>query len=234
MAVHSMKDVTVDLPAGLQLPVICERTDPRDAMVSNRYARLEELPAGARVGTSSLRRRCQLQAAYPALQIVDLRGNVNTRLQRLDQEDYEAIILAAAGLQRLGLHQRITELLPVNVSLPAVGQGAVGIECRRDDPQVEALLAPLHHPPSAARVAAERAMNAYLEGGCQVPIAGFAEVSDEVLFLRGLVGSLDGSTILRAQAHGGTDDPAAIGREVAATLLDQGARELLDAIYARH
>ncbi len=232
IAVHSMKDVTVDLPAGLQLPVICERADPRDAFVSNQFAGLADLPAGARVGTSSLRRSCQLKAAFPQLEILALRGNVNTRLGRLDQGDYDAIILAAAGLQRLGLQTRIRELLPVQVSLPAVGQGAVGIECRQDDAATETLVAPLHHHETAARVTAERAMNAHLEGGCQVPIAGFAELHGSALSLRGLVGSVDGTTILRAEANGSISDPAETGRRVADTLLAQGARELLAEIYA--
>jgi hydroxymethylbilane synthase len=232
IAVHSMKDVTVDLPAGLQLPVICERADPRDAFVSNQFAGLAELPAGARVGTSSLRRSCQLKAAFPALEILALRGNVNTRLGRLDQGDYDAIILAAAGLQRLGLQARIRELLPVQVSLPAVGQGAVGIECRQDDAATEKLVAPLHHHETAARVTAERAMNAHLEGGCQVPIAGYAELHGSALSLYGLVGSVDGTTILRAEANGSISDPAETGRRVANALLAQGARELLAEIYA--
>ena len=232
IAVHSMKDVTVDLPAGLQLPVICERADPRDAFVSNQFARLADLPAGARVGTSSLRRSCQLKAAFPTLEILALRGNVNTRLGRLDRGDYDAIILAAAGLQRLGLQARIRELLPVQVSLPAVGQGAVGIECRQDDAATATLVAPLHHHETAAKVTAERAMNAHLQGGCQVPIAGFAELHGAALTLRGLVGSVDGSTILRAEAYGSISDPAETGRRVADTLLAQGARELLAEIYA--
>ena len=212
--------------------MICERAEPRDALVANAYSRMAELPAGARVGTSSLRRGCQLKAAFPDLDIQPLRGNVNTRLRRLDQGDYQAIILAAAGLQRLGLHDRISELLPLEVSLPAVGQGAVGIECRLDDEATENLIAPLHHPDTALRVAAERAMNAQLGGGCQVPIAGFAEISGATITLRGLVGSADGATILRAQASGPAEDPAATGRAVAAALLEQGARELLQDIYA--
>lgn len=232
IAVHSMKDVTVNLPHGLHIAAVCERADPRDAFVSNHYSDLSELPAGARVGTSSLRRQCQLRAAFPGLEILNLRGNVNTRLRRLDDDEYDAIILAAAGLERLGMAERIRIFLPPEVSLPAVGQGAVGIECRLDDQRVNALLTPLHHRDTAERIAAERAMNAHLEGGCQVPIAGYAELHDGVVSLRGLVGSIDGKTLLRARGSGHRSDAETVGRQVADDLLQQGARALLDVVYA--
>lgn len=232
-AVHSMKDVTVELPPGLHIPVVCRREDPRDAFVSNAYAGLAELPQGARLGTSSLRRQCQLRHARPDLQIVTLRGNVNTRLARLDQGRFDAIILAAAGLKRLGLADRIRESLGESISLPAVGQGAVGVECRAGDRRVEDLLACLDDPPTHRQVAAERAMNAALEGGCQVPIAGFA-TGTERLRLRGRVGSPDGARLLEAEAEGAADAPVELGRRVAGMLLDQGAGEILRAVYAQH
>ena len=233
LAVHSIKDVPVTLPAGLHMPVICEREDPRDAFVSNAYASLAQLPIGARVGTSSLRRQCQLRAAYPKLHIIDLRGNVNTRLAKLDAQEYDAIILAAAGLIRLGLGARIRVILEPEDSLPAVGQGAIGIECRRDDADINRLIAPLNHAPSAMRVRAERAMNMRLEGGCQVPIGGFAVLEGDVLHLHGLVGDPDGSRIIRADIRG----PASAGEQLGITLADdllaQGARQILDVVYGR-
>lgn len=234
IAVHSMKDVTVSLPEGLHIAVICERADPSDALVSNTYASIGDMPAGARIGTSSLRRRCQLSAAFPSLVIENLRGNVNTRLRRLDEGGFDAIILAAAGLRRLGLADRISAVLDTETSLPAVGQGAVGIECRSGDAQVETLLAPLNHSDSALRVRAERAMNAALNGGCQVPIAGYAELHEGQLHLRGLVGSVDGKQVLRAAASGPVSDPEALGRMVAEDLLHQGAGVILDALYDQH
>jgi hydroxymethylbilane synthase len=231
IAVHSMKDVPAELPDGLHIPVVCERADPFDAFVSGRYRRPDELPAGARVGTSSLRRQCQLKAALPGLEIASLRGNVNTRLEKLERGDYDAIILAAAGLRRLGLEDRIANLLPATLSLPAVGQGAVGVECRGDDETVNRLLAPLDHTPTHVRVRAERAMNARLQGGCQVPIAGFAEFVDGALVLHGLVGSPDGQQILRSQAHGEAAQPETLGRQVADDLLARGAGAILEAVY---
>ncbi len=230
IAVHSMKDVPVELPEGLHLPVIMEREDPRDAFVSNRWASLEELPAGARVGTASLRRQCQLMELRPDLEYLPLRGNVNTRLKKLDAGEYDAIILAAAGLLRLGLAGRIRALLDPAQSLPAIGQGAIGIECRVDDDRVNELIAPLHHQPTALRVAAERAMNERLEGGCQVPIAGHAVLEEDELWLRGLVGSLDGRTILRAEIRGPARDATGLGVIVADRLLAEGADEILAAL----
>jgi len=232
IAVHSMKDVPVSLPPGLHLPVICPREDPRDAFVSNTIANFAALPQGARVGTSSLRRQCQLRALRPDLQILDLRGNVNSRLQKLDKGDYDAIILAAAGLIRLGFQDRIREALAPEVSLPAIGQGAVGIECRVDDPRVNALIAPLHDTATATRVLAERAMNERLQGGCQVPIAGFAIQEHGVLLLRGLVGEPDGSQIVRGEIAGPPENAQELGEVLAADLLSRGADRILDALYA--
>jgi len=232
LAVHSLKDVPVEFPEGLHLPVILEREDPRDAFVSGRFACLDELPQGACVGTSSLRRQCQIAERRPDLRIEPLRGNVNTRLAKLDAGDYDAIILAAAGLIRLGFESRIKSFITAEQSLPAIGQGAIGIECRAVDPRVHALIATLHHEPTALRVRAERAMNARLHGGCQVPIAGYATLTDGRLHLRGLVGDPDGSRILRAQAEGPQEDPEALGTAVADALLAQGAGEILSALQA--
>ena len=232
LAVHSMKDVPVELPAGLHLPVICEREDPRDAFVSQRYASLAALPQGARVGTSSLRRQCQLKVLRPDLQILTLRGNVNTRLAKLDGGDFDAIILAAAGLLRLGFGERITAYLDTAISLPAIGQGAVGIECRSDDPEVNRLIATLNHPPTQIRVSAERAMNHRLEGGCQVPIAGHATLEADALLLRGLVGYPDGSQVVRGEIRGTPGEAAALGIALADDLLARGAGTILKAVYA--
>jgi len=232
IAVHSMKDVPVDFPDGLHLPVIMEREDPRDAFVSQRYATLDVLPTGAAVGTSSLRRRCQLLGLRPDLKILDLRGNVNTRLGKLDGGDFDAIVLAAAGLRRLGMGDRIAESLAPEALLPAIGQGAIGIECRQHDVAVESCIAPLNHGLTAARVAAERAMNHTLSGGCQVPVAGFAEESDGQLHLRGLVGSLDGQTVLREEATAPVAQAQTMGRDVAEALLARGAAAILEEIRA--
>lgn len=231
IAVHSMKDVPVEFPEGLGLVTICEREDPADAFVSNTYASLDALPKGAIVGTSSLRRRCQLLQARPDLDIRDLRGNVGTRLAKLDAGQYDAVVLAAAGLIRLGLADRIRHKLDHALSLPAAGQGAVGIECRLADDRIRALLAPLHHEPTALCVRAERAMNAALQGGCQVPIAAFAVLADEQLQLRGRVGDVDGSQLLRAEASASATAPEALGQQVAAQLLAQGAGEILRRVY---
>lgn len=230
IAVHSMKDVPVEFPEGLHLAAILEREDPLDAFVSNRYASLAELPLGSRVGTSSLRRQCQLAGRRPDLQIAPLRGNVNTRLRKLDEGEFDAIILAAAGLIRLGFSERIRARIDTDDSLPAIGQGAIGIECRSDDERVHRLIAPLHHPATAERVIAERAMNARLHGGCQVPIAGHAVHRDGQLHLRGLVGMPDGSRVMRAERSGPVDDAERIGTEVAEDLLGQGAGDVLAAL----
>lgn len=231
IAVHSMKDVPVELPQGLHLPVIMQREDPRDAFVSNHYARLDELPEGSVVGTSSLRRQCQLTDRRPDLQIKPLRGNVNTRLRKLDEGEYNAVILAAAGLIRLGFGERIRTTLDPADSLPAIGQGAVGIECRSDDARVNALIAPLHHTDTTDRVHAERAFNARLEGGCQVPIGGHAVLKGDQLWLRGLVGKVDGSEIIRGEIHGPREQAEALGVALAEELLARGAREILQALY---
>ncbi|MEN0106593.1 MAG: hydroxymethylbilane synthase [Pseudomonas sp.] len=231
IAVHSMKDVPMDFPEGLGLYCICEREDPRDAFVSNTYESLDALPQGAVVGTSSLRRQTQLLALRPDLQIRFLRGNVNTRLAKLDAGEYDAIILAAAGLIRLGFGGRIRSSISVIDSLPAGGQGAVGIECRSADREIHALLEPLHHHETALRVTAERALNKHLNGGCQVPIACYAELQGEQLWLRGLVGQPDGGLLLRAEATGSVKDPQALGVGVAEDLLKQGAAAILQAVY---
>ncbi len=233
IAVHSLKDMTVDLPDGLHLSVICKREDPRDAFVSNQHKTLDALPAGSRVGTSSLRRQVQLHAAYPALEIVGLRGNVNTRLAKLDAGEYDAIILSAAGLKRLGFHDRITCPLPPEHSLPAVGQGAVCIECRSDNSELNALLAPLNDVDTASCVTAERAMNAALDGGCQVPIAGYAVLEGDELFMRGLVGDPEGGDVLRTEARAPRADAEALGKKLAEDLLAQGAEIILNRGYGR-
>ena len=231
IAVHSMKDVPVDFPDGLGLVTICERDDPRDAFVSNRYKSLDELPAGSIVGTSSLRRQCQLAALRPDLVIRSLRGNVGTRLSKLDNGEYDAIILAVAGLNRLGLSDRVRWALPPEISLPAVGQGAGGVECRLDDARTRALLQPLNHDETAIRVKAERAMNTRLEGGCQVPIGSYAELINGELWLRGLVGAPDGSTMIRGERRGQPEDALKMGISLAEELLDNGARAILADIY---
>ena len=233
IAVHSMKDVPVEFPEGLHLAVICEREDPRDAFVSNNFKSLDELPQGARVGTSSLRRQCQIHALRPDLKILDLRGNVNSRLRKLDDGEYDAIILAAAGLIRLGFNNRITQFIETNISLPAIGQGAVGIECRSDDPRVNSLLAPLNDTATRTRVLAERAMNHRLEGGCQVPIAGHATLDGDTLHLRGLVGQPDGSEVIRGEISGPSTDAETLGVKLADDLLSRGAGAILKALYAK-
>jgi hydroxymethylbilane synthase len=231
IAVHSMKDVPVEFPEGLALHTICEREDPRDAFVSNNFANLSELPQGAVVGTSSLRRQCQIRALRPDLVIKDLRGNVNTRLAKLDDGQYDAIILAAAGLLRLKMDERIADYIEPEVSLPANGQGAVGIECRIDDEVTKALLAPLEHTQTRIRVNAERAMNRHLEGGCQVPIGAYALVDGEQVHLRGLVGAVDGSEILHDEVTGHINDAEAISVQLAKKLLAQGADKILAEVY---
>jgi hydroxymethylbilane synthase len=231
IAVHSMKDVPVDLPEGLHLAAILEREDPRDAFVSNRFPDLSELPEGARVGTSSLRRQCQLAARRPDLRFESLRGNVNTRLRRLDEGQFHAIILAAAGLKRLGLGERIVGYLPPEVSLPAIGQGAIGIECRLNDDRVNCLVAALHHPDTADCLSAERALNQRLAGGCQVPVAGYATLEQSEIWVRALVGTLDGRELIRGEGRGPRTAAQALGSNLAEELLGRGADRILAALY---
>ncbi|MFT5577500.1 MAG: hydroxymethylbilane synthase [Paraglaciecola psychrophila] len=234
IAVHSMKDVPMAFPEGLGLAIICQREDPRDAFVSNHFATIEALPQGSVVGTSSLRRQCQLRQMRPDLVVKDLRGNVNTRLRKLDEGLYDAIILATAGLVRLDMADRIRQRIPVELSLPAGGQGAVGVETRLDDSRMIKLLAGLNHQPTADCVIAERAMNIRLEGGCQVPIAGYAIDHPERpgdLLLRALVGSPDGVTVLHSEASAPRSEAQALGIQVAEDLLSQGAGEILKVVY---
>ena len=231
IAVHSMKDVPVEFPAGLHLAAILDREDPTDAFVSNNYKSLEDLPADAKIGTSSLRRQCQIKEKFPDAEILSLRGNVNTRLAKLDAGEYDAIILASAGLKRLGMSARITECLEPSVSLPAIGQGAIGIECRVEDSETNFMLKALHDEHTSIRVSAERAMNARLKGGCQVPIAGFAEILGDQLVMRGLVGSPDGSLLYRAERQGTFAQAEEIGIAIADDLLAQGADKILQDLY---
>lgn len=234
LAVHSMKDVPVDFPPGLGLVTICEREDPRDAFVSNHYENIEQLPQGAVVGTCSLRRQCQLKAYRPDLVIKELRGNVGTRLSKLDAGEYDAIILAAAGLKRLELQERIRSFIEPEQSLPAVGQGAVGIECRTDDERMLELLVPLNHVETADRVKCERAMNLTLQGGCQVPIGSYALLEGDQIWLRALVGEPDGSHIVRGEIRGPRSDAEALGVQLAQQLLSQGADDILTRLYQDH
>jgi hydroxymethylbilane synthase len=230
IAVHSLKDVPMHMPEGFMLACICEREDPCDAFVSNDYADLAALPAGAVVGTSSLRRESQLRANFPHLEVKPLRGNVQTRLRKLDEGQYAAIILAASGLKRLGLGERIRYVISSDDSLPAVGQGALGIECRADRTDLKEMLAPLYHANTAACVLAERAMSRTLQGSCQVPLGGFAELAGDQLRMRGFVATPDGKRMLRAERNGPASDPEALGKAVAEDLLAQGAGEILDAL----
>jgi len=231
LAVHSMKDVPMHLPDGLSLAVICEREDPFDAFVSNQYQHFNELPQGAKVGTSSLRRKCQILQQRPDLEIIDLRGNVGTRLSKLDEGLYDAIILASAGLKRLGLADRIRHSLSAEISLPAVGQGALGLECRSNDSALLKLIEPLQHQETSNCVRAERAFNAYLEGGCQVPIAGYATLRNDQIQIEGRVGSVDGKVILKAQRVGAIEQAEQLGEQLAQDLLAQVAGDLLKALH---
>ena len=217
----------MEFPEGLGLAVILDRENPHDAFVSNQYASLEDLPENAKIGTSSLRRQCQLRDRYPGFEILDLRGNVNTRLAKLDAGEYDAIILAAAGLIRLGFQDRIAGEIASENSLPAIGQGAIGIECREGDERILQLLEPLDDPDTHVRVAAERAFNHRLNGGCQVPIAGYAELQGEEIWLRGLVGEPDGSVMIRGEIRGSRVDAEALGVRLAEDLLGQGADKVL-------
>jgi hydroxymethylbilane synthase len=252
IAVHSMKDVPTEFPEGLRLAVICEREDPRDALISQmqnfkfKINNFQSVPKGAKIGTSSLRRACQLLSLRPDLKIEQLRGNLETRLRKLDEGRFDAIILAAAGVKRLGLEKRITEILPFEVSLPAIGQGAVGIECRIDDEFINRLIAPLDHTETAVCVKAERAFLKKLEGGCQVPIAAHARIGQRArsarqkttidpssLFLDGLVGSITGDRIIKGHIEGKTEDSERLGVALAEDVLSRGAKEILDEVYGR-
>ena len=241
LAVHSMKDVTVTLPDGLDIVAICQRDDPRDVLITNRATSnddevIKQLPRDAVVGTGSLRRQCQLRARFPHWQLRNLRGNVNTRLDKLERGEFDAIVLAAAGIKRLQLEHRITGYLAPELCLPAVGQGAVGIECRADDAYMRVLLRPLNHDDTMVCVNAERAANERLGGGCHVPLAVYAELAEpqkNQLTLRALVGSADGAKILRSKKTGERRDAIAIGREVADELLAQGAGAILDDVYGK-
>jgi len=227
LAVHSLKDVPVQFPEGLELALVMQREDPRDAFVSNHYDSLASMPAGSLVGTSSLRRQTQVRERYPELRVDWLRGNVNTRLAKLDAGDYDAIILAASGLMRLGFNDRIRSAIEPEECLPAIGQGVLGIEIRSDDEQLREWIEPLRHAETTLRVTAERAVNETLNGGCQVPIAGYAVLEGDELYLRGLVGEPDGSKILRAEVRGNSDRAHELGVELARQLLAQGADDIL-------
>ncbi len=234
LAVHSMKDVPVHFPEGLHIPAVLMREDPRDAFVSNHYETLQDLPQGAVIGTCSLRRQSLLRGWRSDLMIKDLRGNVNTRLRKLDDGEFDAIILAVAGLKRLGFDERIRQAIDKDLLLPAVGQGIVGVECRISDQKTNNLLKPLHHLNSARCLAAERAANAALDGGCQVPLAVHAEQQGRKLLLQGFVGRPDGSRLLRARVNADIDNAAAAGEQIAADLLQQGAKQILDEVYQQH
>lgn len=234
IAVHSMKDVPMAFPEGLHLSVVLEREDPTDAFVSNTFEYFDDLPLNAKVGTCSLRRQTQIRERRPDLEILDLRGNVNTRLAKLDNGEYDAIILASAGLKRLGFDKRITHRISTQDSLPAVGQGAIGIECRSDDERINKLLEPLNHQETAIRVAAERAQNNRLNGGCQVPIGGYAELDNGQIHIRGLIGYPDGSKIFRAERTGSPEEAEALGTAVAEDLLSQGGDKVLLQLGIEH
>lgn len=241
IAVHSMKDVPTEFPEGLHLAVICEREDPRDAFISQiqtsgfRIQRFEDLPPGAKIGTSSLRRSCQLLSVRPDLKIEQLRGNLDTRLRKLDEGQFDAVILAAAGVKRLGLHHRITEILPFDLSLSAIGQGAIGIECRINDDFINNLIAPLNHSETAICVRVERAFLRRLEGGCQVPIAAHStfNIQHSTLVLDGLVGSISGDRIIKGHIEGSPEQRESLGVQLADDVLSRGAKEILDEVYKK-
>ncbi len=234
IAVHSMKDVPVEFPDGLKLSVICERENPTDAFVSNHYEQLKDLPQGAVIGTCSLRRQAQIKSLRPDIKIKDLRGNVNTRLKKLDDGEFDAIILASAGLIRLEMQDRIKQYIDINISLPALGQGAVGIECRAGDEKIEQYLTPLAHQDTEICLTAERALNKRLEGGCQVPIGGFAHLDGQTIHLQALVASIDGKKVIRSKMQANINDAEDLGVNVAEELLSQGADIILNEVYANN
>ena len=231
LAVHSMKDVPTDLPDRLAIVAITRREDPRDAFLSVKYRTFEELPQGAKLGTSSLRRQTQLLGLRPDLSVETLRGNLDTRIRKMEEGRYDAIILAAAGLRRLGWEAKITEYIPEEMSLPAIGQGALGIEIRVDDPETREAGSFLNDRDTAFAVRAERGFLKRLEGGCQVPIASYGCTEGDSIFLKGMVGRPDGSEIIRGSARGSTEDPEALGADLAEQLLARGAKEILDEVY---
>jgi hydroxymethylbilane synthase len=234
LAVHSMKDVPTDLPEGLHLSAICKREDPRDAFIAGAgISSFNDLPQGGHVGTSSLRRMCQLLNRRSDIKITQLRGNVDTRLRKLADGEFDAIILATAGVKRLGYESRITEKLSIEISLPAIGQGAVGIECRNDDEFINSLLGKLNHDDTWICVIAERAFLKKLEGGCQVPIAAYAQLKDGKLIIEGLVGSLDGKTLIKESMQGKPEEAESLGTILAEKLLSQGAGEILAEVYGK-
>lgn len=230
LAVHSMKDVPIEVPDPLWIPAITEREDPRDVLVSKKNITLAGLPKGARIGTSSLRRQAQLLHYRPDFQIVPLRGNVNTRLQKLEMENLDAIVLAAAGMKRMDWETKVTEYLPPEISLPAIGQGALGIECRRKDPFINELITCLNHEPTATVVYAERVFLRKLGGGCQIPLACYGRIQNSVLSLTGLVSTPDGKKLIRADRTGKSDQGEKLGLELAEQLLEQGAGEILEQV----
>ncbi|MBW1720174.1 MAG: hydroxymethylbilane synthase [Deltaproteobacteria bacterium] len=231
IAVHSLKDVPAELPEGLEVSIFPDREDPKDALISRDGLRLEELPEGARIGTSSLRRIAQLKNARPDFEVVSLRGNIDTRLRKLDEGQYDAILLAAAGLRRLGLEQRIIQLLEPEVMLPAVGQGALGIEFRSMDTEVKRILDSIHHEETSICVRAERAFLLKLEGGCQVPIGAFAQLKEEILELEGMVGDEAGTNIIRMKKQGTADQPETLGTILGEEILAAGGAEILREVY---
>ncbi len=227
IAVHSMKDVTIDLPDELALTVIMEREDTRDVFISNTYKQIEDLADAAVLGTSSLRRQSQVKALHPEIELKDLRGNVGTRLGKLDAGEYDAILLAAAGIIRLGLDERITQLIPHSVLLPAIGQGAIGIECRAGDDVVQELITPLNHGNTSLCVQAERAFSRRLFGGCQLPIAGQASITADEIELTGIIARVDGSEVIKSELKGNIADGDNIGTALAETLLGRGGDKIL-------
>ncbi len=231
LAVHSMKDVPTDLPDRLAIVAITRREDPRDAFLSVKYRKFEELPRGAKLGTSSLRRQTQLLGLRPDLSVETLRGNLDTRIRKMEEGRYDAIILAAAGLRRLGWEAKITEYIPEEMSLPAIGQGALGIEIRVDDPDTREAVSFLNDRDTAFAVRAERGFLKRLEGGCQVPIASYGRTEGDSIFLKGMVGRPDGSEIIRGSVRGSASDPEALGVGLAEQLLARGAKEILDEVY---